>query len=99
MVARNADGRVAAGVLKDLACIGYLASTSAPGGPRFEVPVVHHTQCGTHFPAADEFRRVSLTSSAATRPWPGKPSPNPRIPIGTHWMILARPDRKTRTRD
>jgi carbonic anhydrase len=57
MVVRNAGGRVSADVLKDLAYIGYLASTLVPGGPRFEVAVVHHNQCGTHFLADDKFRR------------------------------------------
>jgi carbonic anhydrase len=57
MVVRNAGGRVSAGVLNDLAYIGYLTRTLAPGGPRFEVAVVHHTQCGTRFLADEEFRR------------------------------------------
>jgi carbonic anhydrase len=57
MVVRNAGGRVSADVLKDLAYIGYLARTLVPGGARFEVAVVHHTQCGTHFLADDKFRR------------------------------------------
>jgi carbonic anhydrase len=57
MVIRNAGGRVSPDVLKDLAYIGYLSNTLVPGGPRFEVAVVHHTQCGTHFLADEEFRR------------------------------------------
>jgi carbonic anhydrase len=57
MVVRNAGGRVSADVLKDLAYIGYLASTLVPAGPRFEVALVHHTDCGTHFLADDTFRR------------------------------------------
>jgi carbonic anhydrase len=57
MVVRNAGGRVSADVLKDLAYICYLAGTLVPGGPRFEVAVVHHTKCGTHFLADDKFRR------------------------------------------
>jgi carbonic anhydrase len=57
MVVRNAGGRVSADVLKDLAYIGYLSRTLVPGRPRFEVAVVHHTQCGTHFLADDKFRR------------------------------------------
>src|SRR5579863_932856 len=57
MVVRNAGGRVSADVLKDLAYIGYLASALVPGGPRFEVAVVHHTQCSTRFLADDKFRR------------------------------------------
>jgi carbonic anhydrase len=57
MVIRNAGGRVSPDVLKDLAYIGYLSSTLVPSGPRFEVAVVHHTQCGTHFLADEKFRR------------------------------------------
>ena len=57
MVIRNAGGRVSPDVLKDLAYIGYLSHTLVPGGPRFEVAVVHHNQCGTHFLADEEFRR------------------------------------------
>jgi carbonic anhydrase len=60
MVIRNAGGRVSPGVLRDLAFIGYLSNTLVPGGPRFEVAVVHHNQCGTHFLADDEFRRGFL---------------------------------------
>ena len=57
MVVRTAGGRVSAGVLKDLAYIGYLGGTLVPGGPRFEAAVVHHTQCGIRFLAGDTFRR------------------------------------------
>jgi carbonic anhydrase len=57
MVIRNAGGRVSPDVLKDLAYICYLSSTRVPGGPRSEVAVVHHTQCGTRFLAGETFRR------------------------------------------
>ena len=57
MVIRNAGGRVSPDVLKDLAYIGYLSTTVVPGGPRFEVAVVHHNQCGTRFLADEKFRR------------------------------------------
>jgi carbonic anhydrase len=57
MVIRNAGGRVSPDVVKDLAYIGYLARTLVPVGPRFEVAVVHHNQCGTHFLADEKFRR------------------------------------------
>ncbi len=57
MVIRNAGGRVSPDVLKDLAYIGYLSRTIVPGGPRFEVAVVHHNQCGTHYLVDDKFRR------------------------------------------
>jgi carbonic anhydrase len=57
MVIRNAGGRVSPDVLKDLAYIGYLSRTIVPGGPRFEVAVVHHNQCGTHYLADGKFRR------------------------------------------
>jgi carbonic anhydrase len=57
MVIRNAGGRVSPDVLKDLAYIGYLSKAVIPGGPQFEVAVVHHNQCGTHFLADEKFRR------------------------------------------
>src|SRR5260370_22009924 len=57
MVIRNAGGRVSPDVLKDLAYIGYLSHTVVPGGPRVEVAVVHHNQCGTRFLADEKFRR------------------------------------------
>jgi carbonic anhydrase len=57
MVIRNAGGRVSPDVLKDLAYIGYLSHMVIPGGPRFEVAVVHHNQCGTRFLADEKFRQ------------------------------------------
>jgi carbonic anhydrase len=57
MVIRNAGGRVSPDVLKDLAYIGYLSNTVVPDGPQFEVAIVHHNQCGTHFLADEKFRR------------------------------------------
>ena len=57
MVIRNAGGRVSPDVLTDLAYIGYLSKVVSPGGPRFEVAVIHHTDCGTHFLADADFRR------------------------------------------
>jgi carbonic anhydrase len=58
MVIRNAGGRVSPDVLTDLAYIGYLSSkVMSPGGARFEVAVIHHTDCGTHFLADVDFRR------------------------------------------
>jgi carbonic anhydrase len=57
MVVRNAGGRVSPDVLTDLAYIGYLSGVVIPGGPRFEVAVIHHTDCGTHFLADKDFRR------------------------------------------
>ena len=56
MVIRNAGGRVSPDVLADLAYIGYLSGTLNPAGPGFEVAVIHHTQCGTHFLADADFR-------------------------------------------
>jgi carbonic anhydrase len=56
MVIRNVGGRVSPDVLTDLAYIGYLSGTLAVAGPRFEVAVIHHTQCGTGFLADADFR-------------------------------------------
>ena len=63
MVIRNAGGRVSPGVLEDLAYIGYLSRTLVPGGPRFEVAVVHHTQCGTGFLADPGFRHQAAQAT------------------------------------
>ncbi len=57
MVIRNVGGRVSPDVLTDLAYIGYLSKLVSPGGPRFEVAVIHHNDCGTHFLADADFRR------------------------------------------
>jgi carbonic anhydrase len=50
-------GRVSPDVLTDLAYIGYLSRVVTPAGPRFEVAIIHHTDCGTHFLADTDFRR------------------------------------------
>ncbi|HEY7431159.1 MAG TPA: carbonic anhydrase [Streptosporangiaceae bacterium] len=55
-VIRNAGGRVTGAVVADIAFIGYVAKMMNPGGPLFEVAVVHHTGCGTGFLADAEFR-------------------------------------------
>ena len=55
-VIRNAGGRVTEAVIDDIAFIGYLARTMMPGGPLFEVAVIHHTGCGTGFLADAGFR-------------------------------------------
>ena len=57
IVVRNAGGRVSPDVLTDLAYIGYLSARVNPAGARFEVAVIHHTDCGTHFLADADFRR------------------------------------------
>jgi carbonic anhydrase len=56
MVVRNVGGRVTPEVINDVAFIGQLAETLLPDGPRFEVAVIHHTQCGTGAFADDTFR-------------------------------------------
>ena len=78
MVIRNAGGRVSPDVLTDLAYIGYLAQAVNPAGPRFEVAIIHHTDCGTHFLADADFRRgfadliggddAELAAKAVVRP-------------------------------
>jgi carbonic anhydrase len=55
-VVRTVGGRVSPAVLEDLSYIGYLQHKVVPGGPRFEVVVVHHNDCGTHFLADPDFR-------------------------------------------
>jgi carbonic anhydrase len=53
---RNVGGRISKPVLDDLAYIGYLQKSVVPGGPTFEVVIVHHNQCGSPFLADPEFR-------------------------------------------
>ncbi len=57
LVVRNVGGRVTPEVVDDVAFIGQLAEHVLPGGPLFEVAVIHHTQCGTGALADDRFRR------------------------------------------
>jgi carbonic anhydrase len=56
MVTRNAGGRVTPDALNDLAYIGYLFERVVPDGPRFEVAVVHHTNCGTGYLGDEKIR-------------------------------------------
>jgi len=55
-VVRNAGGRVTEAVIDDVAFISYLIKTMIPGGPLFEVAVIHHTGCATGFLADAGFR-------------------------------------------
>jgi carbonic anhydrase len=57
MVVRNGGGAVTPDVINQVAFIAQLAETLRPGGPLFEVAVLHHTQCGTGAFADDAFRR------------------------------------------
>jgi carbonic anhydrase len=60
-VLRNAGGRVTEPVLEEIAYLAFLAERLSGGkiadDSRFEVAVIHHTQCGTGFLADPEFRR------------------------------------------
>ena len=58
IVARNVGGRVTPEVINDVAFIGQLAESFLPGGPLFEVAVIHHTQCGAGAFADDAFRHA-----------------------------------------
>ena len=55
-VIRNAGGRVTDNVINDITVIGCLAKTLIPEGRLFEVALVHHTGCGTGFPAYAAFQ-------------------------------------------
>ena len=57
IVVRNVGGRVTPEVIDDVAFIAQLAEAISPDGPRFEVAVMHHTQCGAAALADDAFRR------------------------------------------
>jgi carbonic anhydrase len=57
MVIRNGGGRVTPEVINHVAFVAQLVETFRPDGPRFEVAVIHHTQCGSGALADDGFRR------------------------------------------
>jgi len=60
-VLRNAGGRVTQPIIEEIAYLAFLAQRMSGGqlpvDSRFEVAVIHHTQCGTGFLADPGFRR------------------------------------------
>jgi carbonic anhydrase len=60
-VLRNAGGRVTQPVIEEIAFLAFLGQRLSggqlTGDSRFEVAVIHHTQCGTGFLADPGFRR------------------------------------------
>jgi carbonic anhydrase len=55
-VQRTVGGRVTPAVLRDVAYISYLTETKTPGGPWWELAVIHHTDCGSTLLADPELR-------------------------------------------
>lgn len=59
-VLRNAGGRVTQPVIEEIAYLAFLgrrlSGVQVNGGPRVEVAVIHHTQCGTGLLADPAFR-------------------------------------------
>jgi carbonic anhydrase len=62
-VRRNAGGRVTRPVIEEVAYLAFLGQRLSGGqltdDTRFEVAVIHHTQCGTGFLADPDFRRAA----------------------------------------
>jgi carbonic anhydrase len=56
IVARTVGGRVTPAVIQDVSYIGYLVETKAPGGPYFEVAIIHHTDCGSRLLEDEQLR-------------------------------------------
>jgi carbonic anhydrase len=60
-VLRNAGGRITQPVIEEVAYLAFLGQRLSGGqltdDKRFEVAVIHHTQCGTGFLADPGFRR------------------------------------------
>ena len=60
-VLRNAGGRVTQPIIEEIAYLAFLgrrlSGGQLPADTRFEVAVIHHTQCGTGFLADSNFRR------------------------------------------
>src|SRR5919201_4717989 len=68
-VLRNAGGRVTQPVIEEIAYLAFLGQRIAggqlPDDARFEVAVIHHTQCGTSFLADPDFRREASAATGA----------------------------------
>jgi carbonic anhydrase len=66
-VLRNAGGRVTQPIIEEIAYLAFLglrlSGGQLPIDSRFEVALIHHTQCGTGFLADPDFR---LAASQAT---------------------------------
>jgi carbonic anhydrase len=66
-VLRNAGGRVTQPVIEEIAYLAFLGQRlsggQVPGDSRFEVAVIHHTQCGTGFLADPGFRREACEAT------------------------------------
>jgi len=66
-VLRNAGGRVTQPVIEEIAYLAFLRRELFGGqltdGRRFEVAVIHHTQCGTGFLADPGFRREAAEAT------------------------------------
>jgi carbonic anhydrase len=54
--ARENGGRITPAIIRDIAYVSYLVETKAPGGPYFEVAIIHHTDCGSTLLADDDLR-------------------------------------------
>src|SRR3954466_16043361 len=61
IVARTVGGRVIPAVIQDLAWISYLHETKTPDADWFELAVMHHTECGSGFFAAEDLRHGFAT--------------------------------------
>src|SRR5580693_5884247 len=74
-VLRNAGGRVTESVIGEIAYLAFLGrrlfSVQLTEDRRFEVAVIHHTQCGTGFLADPAFRQEA---AEATRTLPSSPT-------------------------
>ncbi|HUB38633.1 MAG TPA: carbonic anhydrase [Streptosporangiaceae bacterium] len=66
-VLRNAGGRVTQPVIEEIAYLAFLRKRLFGGQPtddrRFEVAVIHHTQCGTSFLSDPGFRREAAEAT------------------------------------
>ena len=67
-VLRNAGGRVTQPVIEEIAYLAFLGQRLFGGqltdDSRFEVAVIHHTQCGTGFLADPGFRREASKATS-----------------------------------
>jgi carbonic anhydrase len=72
LTTRNARGRVTEPVVEEIAYLAFLGQRLSGGqltdDKRFEVAVIHHTQCGTGFLADPGFRREASEATGVDEP-------------------------------
>ena len=95
-VLRNAGGRVTQPVIEEIAYLAFLGQMLSGGqladDSRFEVAVIHHTQCGTGFLADPGFRREACEATGvdeATLEASAVPDPHTTVSVDVERLLYS----------